>query len=224
MHGHFFNKCVKHIFHIDTYVRVVFSSMMVLPVIILFYFLGHFSKSPDCMALYLRESGGEAIQPIAWPHHGLLTLWFDNDFFEAHHKIILPVMKEHHFAGMISFANDKRCPLPIATLRMLQRDGWEITKSSVLNVVSGQHAINDMPAANAANHQIYDMSVPVSEAVFNLFLTETKRRNGWGLLYFHTPVDAQQSMNGAQWRRILAIIQDSKIPVVLQSQVLNVSQ
>ncbi|HBI21597.1 MAG TPA: hypothetical protein DDY37_03265 [Legionella sp.] len=224
MHGHFLKKSLKNIFHIDTYVRVVFSSMMVLPVIILFYFIGHFSKTPHCMSLYLKNKPVSIIKPIAWPHHGLLTLWFDNAFFEENNKIIMPVMNQHHFSGMISLANDERCPVSLSKLMMLHRDGWEITTSSALKVVSGQHEINDMPAADAEYHVIYDMSHPVNEALFGEFLTETKTRNGWIVLYFHTTGDAQKSMSSAQWHRILQIIQHSKIPVVLQSQVLKVSQ
>lgn len=209
----------KKIFHFNTYIRLIFSSLMILPVIILIYFIVYFSKHPDCISLYLQRSS-HLSPPIVWPHQGLLTLWFDQRFFEKNNAILLPLMNKYQFSGMISLAEGKNCPISISKLIALNNTGWEITNTTNVTVIKGQHEINDMPMLDSTKQVIFDASSPQNQALLANYLQRTKTSNGWIILYF----DNQTLLNKKIIIEILQMIKHSKIPVVLQSQVLRISQ
>ena len=214
-------------FNLEVYIRIVFSSLMLLPLIILGYFAVHFSESPDCLTLYFKNKPVSAAKPIAWPDNGLLTLWFDSDFFIKNKKTIMELMNKYQFSGVISLSNGKSCraqSLSIYELIMLQKQAWEITETNPF--VDGEHAINDMPAPNRKKQAIYDMANSKDDGTLIKFIKETKVRNGWIILYFHTNTGSQveKPMRIAALRHILQTVRHTDMPVVLQEQVLTVSQ
>jgi hypothetical protein len=134
-------------------------------------------------------------------------------------------MNHYQYPGMISLPKGKRCPLSISKLMMLNDKGWEITKTTSLAVMNGQHDINDMPASDAKKHVIFDITDTQNEALFAHYLEKTKTTNGWLIVYFHHPSSQEKkTMSDAKLHHVLQMIKRSNIPVVVQSQVLRVSQ
>lgn len=215
--------------NIKIYIRIVFSSLMVLPIVILVYFVTSFSGSSDCISLYLKHKSASTFKNIAWPDKGLLTLWFDSSFFVKNAKPILDLMNKYQFSGVISLSNGKSCAsqhLSLNKLNMLQNQGWEITRTDRLHYVSGEHGINDMPAPDKKNLMIYDLSSRSNDVALKQFLKETKVRNGWIILYFHPILESQAEgeMNISRLDHILRLVRRSDIPVVLQEQVVKISR
>ena len=212
----------------NAYIRIVFSSMMLLPMIILGYFIVHFSERHDCLTLHFKHRPVLAAKPIAWPDNGLLTIWFDSDFFVKNKKKIMTLMNRYQFSGVISLFNGKTCrtqSLSLYQLVMLENQGWEISETNAF--VDGEHAINDMPAPDRKKQAIYDLSHDGDEVSLTKYLKETRERNGWIILYFHTNnMDSSEKkpMSIAKLNHILQIVTHLGIPVVLQEQVLRVSQ
>lgn len=217
----------KSIFKLEASIRIVFSSLMLVPLILLIYFTLHFSQSPNCLALYFKNQPKAAAKLIAWPDNGLLTLWFDGDYFAKNKNKIMALMNKYHFPGVISLSDTKSCraqSLSISELMMLHNQNWEITNTSPF--VEGEHAINDMPAPNRRKQVIYDMSSNKEDATFTRFIKETSLRNGWMILYFHSNSTSQvkKTRRIDELNHILNIVKYSGVPVVLQEQVLTVSQ
>ena len=215
--------------NLTIYIRIVFSSLMLLPLIILVYFTLHFSESPDSLSLYFKNKTASSVEDIAWPDNGLLTLWFDSEFFVKNSKTIVDLMNKYHFSGVISLSHSKSYraqSLSVYQLIMLQNLGWEITEKNGRGDMDGEHKINDMPSPDKKNQVIYDMSIDADGAILTNFLNKTKRRNGWIILYFHTLGGSQieRPMSIAKLNHILRMVKHSGIPVVLQEQVLKVSQ
>ncbi len=215
---------MKDISHLDIYIRCVFCGFMLLPLFILCYFIVNLFHNPDCITLYLHNKRISSTPRIAWPHQGLLTIWFDNSYFEQNNASILPLMQQYQFPGVISLASGQSCPISISKLLKLQHVGWEIIPSAKFSFIHGQHAINDMPATDAAKYVIYDISSPAYERLLEHFLAETKARNGWILLYFHTSSTAKKAEESERLGRIFRVIKHANIPVVLHKQVWRVSQ
>lgn len=215
--------------NIKIYIRIVFSSLMLLPLIILAYFTLRFSESPDSLSLYFKNKTASSVKDIAWPDNGLLTLWFDSDFFVNNSKIIVDLMNKYHFSGVISISHSNRYraqSLSVHQLIMLQNQGWEIAKKNGHGWLDGEHKINDMPSPDKRSQVIYDMSINGDGAILTNVLNKTKKRNGWIILYFHTLGGSQieRPMSIAKLNYILRTVKHSGIPVVLQEQVLKVSQ
>ena len=215
--------------NIKIYIRIVFSSLMVLPIVILAYYIINFSGSSDCLSLYFKHKSVLVVKNIAWPDKGLLTLWFDSSFFVKNAKPILDLMNKYQFSGVISLSNGKSCAsqhLSLNKLNMLQNQGWEITKADRFQDVSGERGINDMPAPDAKNLAIYDLSSGSNDVALKQFLKETKVRNGWIILYFHPILESQAEgeMSISKLDHILRLVRRSGIPVVLQEQVVKISR
>lgn len=218
---------MSNTYNTEAYIRIVFSSLMLLPLIILIYFIIHFSETSDCLTVYFKNKPISAAKPIAWPDNGLLTIGFDSDFFIKNKKTIIELMNKYQFPGVVLISNEKSChaqSLSMYQLIRLQNQGWEITKKNKL--IEGQHAINDMPAPDIEKLEIYDMSHSKNSMSLTKSLQETSLRNGWIILYFHTNIDSQieKPMSIAKLNHILHTVKRSHIPVVLQEQVLRVSQ
>ena len=216
-------------FNLKSYIRIVFFSLMSLPLIILIYFSINFSQHSSCISLYVKNKSSITIKNIAWPKKGLLTIWFDSAFFIKNSKTIMALMNKYQFSGVISLSKSNRCrPQSLSgnQLSMLQNRGWEITETNALHAVNGQHEINDMPAPMAENLAVYDMSSNRDDATLSTFLKKTNVRNGWIILYFHTNASSQPDklISVAKLNHILRMIKRSGVPVVLQEQVLKVSQ
>jgi hypothetical protein len=217
----------SNIFNLETYIRVIFSSLMLLPLIILGYFVAHLSDTSDCLTGYYKNKPVSGAKPIPWPDNGLLTIWFDSHFFIKNKRTIMELMDKYQFPGVISVSNEKSChaqSLSMYQLIRLHNQGWEITKTN--KPINGEHAINDMPAPDRKKQVIYDMSHSKKNVSLNEFLKETSLRNGWIILYFHTNMDSkiEEPMNISKLNHILQNVSSSQIPVVLQEQVLKVSQ
>jgi hypothetical protein len=214
-------------FNLNAYIRIVFSSLMLLPVIILGYFTVHVSEGSDCLATYLKNKPDLATKLIDWPDKGLLTIWFDGDFFIKHKQKIMALMNKYQIPGVLSLSNNKNCyaqGLSISQLIKLQEQGWEVSIKNTF--ASGQQAINDMPAPDRTKLVINDLSIRNNELTLTKHLKETSVRNGWMILYFHTnnDVPAEQLISMSQLDHILQMVRQSGIPVVLGEQVLMVSQ
>ena len=205
-------------FNLKSYIRIVFFSLMSLPLIIFFYFIINFSQQPNDMTF----------KNIAWPDKGLITLWFDDIFFIQNKKYIMDLMNKYHFSGVISLSNNKPWhsrSLSRYQLIMLQNSGWEITNTNLLPHVSGQHKINEMPTSRGQHLAVYDMSSGGDNIALATFLKKTNVRNGWIVLYFHKNMSSPEKkpISTAKLNRILQIVKQSEIPVVIQEQVLRVS-
>ena len=214
-------------FKLKLYIRILFSSLMLLPLIILAYFIMHFSENPYSISLYFKNKPATTVKGIAWPDNGLLTLWFDSAFFAKNKKTIVALMNKYQFSGVISFSQGSHArSLSKYQLIMLQNQGWEITQTNTLRDVMGEHEINDMPAPDPRGQVVYDMSSGGGNIRLINFLKETKVRNGWIILYFHTIVGSKvaKPLSSAKLNHILQMVKHSGIPVVLQEQVLKVSQ
>jgi hypothetical protein len=169
---------------------------MVLPLIILVYFIIHYSEYPDCISLYFKNEPVSKVKRIAWPDNGLLTLWFDSTFFANNSDAILALMNKYQFSGVISLSKDKSCraqSLTIHQLILLRKQGWEITETKIPHEKAGEYAINDMPAQNLRHQVIYDIAEDGAEIMLPKYLQKTQQNNGWIILYFHTIIDAKQA-------------------------------
>ena len=210
-------------------IRIVFSSLMLLPLIVLGYFIAHTLERPDCISLYLKNKPSVSVKDISWPNHGLLTLWFDGAFFNENSDEIVKLMNQYQITGVISLEKNKSCrvqSLSIHQLILLQSQGWEITETTILDNKKSEHKINDMPASDINQRGIYDMSSGTDDSKLKRILKQTKVRNGWIILYFHRRGGdhRENAMSINQLKHILNIVRASDIPIVLQEQVLKVSQ
>ena len=210
-------------------IRIVFSSLMLLPLIVLGYFIAHTLERPDCISLYLKNKPSVSVKDISWPNHGLLTLWFDGAFFNENSDEIVKLMNQYQITGVISLEKNKSCrvqSLSIHQLILLQSQGWEITETTILDNKKSEHKINDMPASDINQRGIYDMSSGTDDSKLKRILKQTKVRNGWIILYCHRRGGdhRENAMSINQLKHILNIVRASDIPIVLQEQVLKVSQ
>ncbi len=210
-------------------IRIVFSSLLLLPLIVLGYFIVHALERPDCISLYLKNKTSVAVKDISWPRRGLLTVWFDSTFFNENSDAIVKLMHHYQFTGVISLEKYKSCriqSLSIHQLILLQNQGWEITETKMMDAQHGEHKINDMPAPDMNQQVIYDMSSGADDLKLKQILKETKVRNGWIILYFHGPLEAQvqNPASIAHLNHILKTVKATGIPVVLEEQVVRVSQ
>ena len=96
----------------------------------------------------------------------------------------------------------------------------------MLSTQHGEHKINDMPAPDMNQQVIYDISSGTDDSKLKQILKETKVRNGWIILYFHGPLGAQvqNPASIAHLNHILKTVKATGIPVVLEEQVVRVSQ
>lgn len=215
--------------NVSVAIRVIFSSLMLVPLIVLVYFIVHALERPDCISLYLKNKPSVSVKEISWPERGLLTVWFDSTFFNENSAEIVNLMNQYQFTGVISLENDKSCriqSLSIHQLIQLQNQGWEISEKKILNAQQGEHKINDMPSPDINQLVIYDMSSDTDDSKLQQTLKETKVRNGWIILYFHGAFgsDFEKPMSIVHLKHILKIVKATGIPVVLEEQVLRVSQ
>lgn len=219
---------------LEASIRIVFSSLMSVPLILFCYFMLHFSDNTDCYSDYLKHIPTAAVTPpIAWPDNGLLTIGFEHHFFVNHKKMIMQLMQSYHFSGVLALSHHQSCraqALSIAELLQLQKQGWEITSMDKKPRFDDKDSINDMPSPDKTKQKIYDLSLhahPLDyQQAFMQHLEATKIRNGWMMLYLHAQHHTRitKSITIAQLEPLLKMIKYSHIPVVLQAQVLKISQ
>lgn len=216
-------------FHFNAFIRIVFSSLMFLPLMILVYFIINFSSSfdSDCFSSYSKNKPNTPVMNIAWPDNGLVTLWFDGSFFGRNLENIVHSMNQYHVPGGIVLNNGRSCSaqfLSIKQLHAMNLQGWEIIESSAKKQYVGQK-INNMPVLDPKKMVFYDMSSNKGDALLSKAMNKTKKRNGWIILYFHSNESAQQksTFNASQLGHTLRMIKRLGMPVVLKEQVLKVS-
>lgn len=229
---------------LEASIRIVFSSLMSVPLILFGYFMFHFYPNTDCFSDYLKHTNAAVAHPIAWPDNGLLTIAFDSHFFSKNRKAILALMHQYQFAGVLSLSKHQSCraqALSMNELLKLEKQGWEITvlqkplhknkmPDTLKQISFDDDNINDMPSPDVTKQKIYDMTfynkaLNYQKAFINS-LEKTKTRNGWMMLYFHTSKQAKikNPITIAQLDQVLKVVKYSHIPVVLQEQVVRVSQ
>lgn len=206
------------------FIRLVFSLLMLLPFVILVYFIINWPSSRDCLALYTKNRSVKTVAPIAWPQKGLITLWFEGALFYQNAQSILPLMDKYQFRGVISLESGKSCSAQFCSINQLialRNHGWEITANHLQQ--KQQHKINDMPIIDPTKIVFYDVLDDSSHASISAILKETKKRNGWVVFYIHAQKTTLHPINITQLNQVLRVIKYSNIPVVLQEQVLRVS-
>jgi hypothetical protein len=212
----------------NAYIRIVFSSLMILPIIILIFFIINFAKSQDCINSYLTYKHPSTVKKIIWPDRGLITFWFDSNFLVNQSKEILEQMNRYKYSGVISLPKGKSCyslSLSIPQLDKLNIQEWEVTGTKIETKGDEKGKINEMPVLEPQKIVVYDISNLSNQANLSTFLRETAERNGWIILYFH-PVENSpitRTISLSKLKHIFKIVKRSHMPVVLREQVLEVS-
>ncbi|WP_419420194.1 polysaccharide deacetylase family protein [Legionella sp. D16C41] len=117
----------------NAFVRIAMAMIMLLPLYGAISFIINFSKQIYCN-IPTQKQPIPTIPRIAWPQHGLLTLWFDDAYNSQGSPALIQLMQKYGFVAAISVPTSFICKpgrLTWQQLQYLQNIGWEITSHSV---------------------------------------------------------------------------------------------